>query len=46
MSFAAICVDLEIIVQSTIRQRQLYDITNTQNLKNYRNELVYKTEVD
>ena len=46
MSFAAICTDLEIIVQSTITQRQIYDITNMWNLKNDTNELVYKTEVD
>ena len=45
MSFAAICTDLEIIVQSTITQRQIY-ITNMWNLKNDTNELVYKTEVD
>ena len=46
MSFAAICTDLEIIVQSTITQRQIYDITNMWNLKNDTNELVYKTEIE
>ena len=46
MSFAAIWMDLEIIVQSTIRQRQIHDIKNMWNLKNDTNELVYKTEVE
>ena len=29
-----------------VRERQIYDITYTLNLKNYANESIYKTETD
>ena len=49
--FAAIWMDLEIIVLSTInqtdRERQIYDITQMWNhQKNDTNELTYKIEID
>ena len=34
MPFAATWMDLEIIILSKVRQRQIYDITDTWNLKN------------
>ena len=45
--FAATWVDLEIIILSEARQRQIsYDIAYMWNLKNDTNELIYKTEID
>ena len=46
MPFAATWMDLEVIILSEVRQRQLYDITYMWNLKNSTNELIYKTEID
>ena len=48
MPFEATWMDLEIIIPSEVRERQLsHDITYMWNLeKNYANELVYKTETD
>ena len=48
MPFEATQMDLEIIIPSEVRERQLsHDITHMWNLeKNYANELVYKTETD
>ena len=40
-------MDLKINILSEVRERQIsYDITSTWNLKNYTNELIYKTETD
>ena len=47
MLFAATWRDLEIIIQSEVRQRQIpYDITYMWDLKNNTNELIYKTEIN
>ena len=48
MPFEATWMDLEIIIPSEVRERQLsHDITYMWNHeKNYANELVYKTETD
>ena len=47
MSFAATWMDLEIIILSEVRERQIsYDITYMWNLKNDTHELIYKTETD
>ena len=48
MPFAATWRDLEIILISEVRERQmLYDTTCMQNLKKINtNELIYKTETD
>ena len=47
MPFAAKWMDLEMIILSEVRERQIsYDITFMWNLKNYTNELIYKTETD
>ena len=46
MSFVAIWMDLETIILSEVRQRQIYDITYMWNLKNDTNELIYKTETE
>ena len=47
MPFAATWMDLEIIILSEVRERQiLYDIIYMWNLKNDTNELIYKTETD
>ena len=49
MLFAVTWMDLEIIILSEVRQRQIsYDITHMWNLilKNDTNELIYKTETD
>ena len=49
MPFAATWMDLEIIILSEVRERQIsYDITHVWNLilKNDTNELIYKTETD
>ena len=47
MSFAATWVDLEIIILSKVRERQIpNDITHIWNLKNDTNEFIYKTETD
>ena len=45
MPFAATWMDLEIIILSEVRQRQIsYNITYIQNLKYDTNGLIYKTE--
>ena len=48
MSFSTMWTDLEIILLSkSDRERQIsYNITYMWNIKNYTNELIYKTEVD
>ena len=47
MSFAAMWMDLEIIILSEVRKRQIsYDITYVWNLEYDTNELIYKTETD
>ena len=47
MLFAATWMDVEIIVLSEVRQRQIsHDITYMWNLKNSTNEFIYKTETD
>ena len=47
MLFEATWRDLEIIIQSEVRQRQIpYDITFMWDLKNNTNELIYKTEIN
>jgi len=46
MSFVAIWMDLETIILSEVRQRQIYDITYMWNLKNRTNGLIYKAEAD
>ena len=47
MPLAVTWVDLEIIILSEVRQRQMsYDITYEQNLKKNTNELIHKTETD
>ena len=46
-SFAAMWTDLEIIILSKVRERQIsHDITYMWNPKNDTNELIYKTEID
>ena len=47
LPFAATSMDLENIILSEVRQRQiLYHITYRQNLKNNTNKSVYTTETD
>ena len=47
MPFSATWMDLEITILTEVSQRQIsYDITYIWNLKNDRNELIYKTERD
>ena len=47
MSFAATWIDLEIIILSEIKQRQIsYDITYMWNLKYDTSELIYKTGIE
>ena len=47
MPFAATWIDLEIIILSEVREREIsYDIAYMWSLKNDINELVYKTERD
>ena len=47
MPVSSICMDLEIIIQSEVRQRQIsYDITYMWNLKYDTNDLIYKRETD
>ena len=47
MPFAATWKDLEIIILSEDRERQIsYDITYMRDLKYDTNELIYKTETD
>ena len=41
------CLDTETVIQSEVRQRQIsYDIAYMWNLKNGKNELIYKTEIE
>ena len=44
--FAATWVDLEIIILSEVRERQIDAIVCVWNLKKDINELIYKTETD
>ena len=48
MPCEATWMDLEIIILSKISQKKTipYDITYIWNLKNYTNELMYKTKID
>ena len=46
MPAAATLIDLEIIILSEVRERQVYDIAYMWNQKNDINELIYKTEID
>ena len=47
MSFTAARMDLEIFILSKEKSdKDKYVITYTWNLKNDRNELIYKTEID
>ena len=47
MPFAATWMDLEMIILSKVRQRQMSYITYMWNLKQHdTNELIYKTETD
>ena len=47
MPFAVTWMDVEIIVLSEVRQRQIsHDITYMWNLKNSTSEFIYKTETD
>ena len=47
MSFAATWMQLEILILSQARKRQIpYDITYMWNLKYGKNEPIYKTETD
>ena len=47
MPVSSIWMDLEIIIQSEVRQRQIsYDITYMWNLKYDTNDLIYKRETD
>ena len=47
ISCAATWMDLEIIILSEVRERQIsYDITYLWNLKKYTKELICKTEID
>ena len=46
-SFTATRMDLEIFILSKVKSdKDKYVITYTWNLKNDRNELIYKTEID
>ena len=46
MPFSATCMDLEIIILTEVSQTEKvkYDMISMWNLKNYTNELMYKTE--
>ena len=44
MTFAATWMDLEIIIGSEVRERQIYDITYLWNLKFDTKEFIYKRE--
>ena len=47
MPFAATWLDLEIVIPSEVRQREISYIACMRNLKrNDSNELIYKTETD
>ena len=47
MPFAATWMDLEIIILSEVRERQIHNITNMWNLeKNDTKEFIYKIETD
>ena len=47
MPFAATWIDMEIVILSEVRKRQIYDITYMWNLKSSdANEFIYKTETD
>ena len=46
MSFVAIWTDLEMIMLSEVRQRQMYDITYMWSLKNRTDGLLYKAAAD
>ena len=45
MPFAAMCLDLEIIILSEAREKDKHHITYMWNLKNVTNEPIYKTEI-
>ena len=47
MPFAVIWLDLEIVILSKVRERQIsYGIAYMWNLKKGYNELIYKTEIE
>ena len=47
MPFAAIWLDLEIVILSEVRERQIsYGISYMWNLKKWNNKLISKTEIE
>ena len=46
MTFAVTWMDLEIIILSEVRERQIYDITYMWNLKYDTNEFICKMEIN
>ena len=46
MTFAAMWINVEIIIVSEVRERQTYDITYLWNLKYDTNEFIYKMETN
>ena len=46
MPFSATWMDLEIILSEVSQRQTLPNITYMQNLKNSKNEFIYKTETD
>ena len=46
MTVAAMWINVEIIIVSEVRERQIYDITYLWNLKSDTNEFIYKMETN